>query len=61
MAVLALIADGLTDKEIADARKVRYSTIRSQVMMLLEKLGARTRTAAARWYLEQVASKKVSP
>lgn len=41
--VLELIADGLTDKDIAARLGIRYRTVRSHVEALEAAFGARTR------------------
>jgi ATP/maltotriose-dependent transcriptional regulator MalT len=44
--VLRLIADGLSNQDIADALTIAESTVRSHVYNLCQKLGARSRTQA---------------
>jgi ATP/maltotriose-dependent transcriptional regulator MalT len=44
--VLRLIADGLSNQDIADALIIAESTVRSHVYNLCQKLGARSRTQA---------------
>ena len=44
--VLRLIADGLTDRQIAESLAVAPATARTHTRNLLEKLGARTRAQA---------------
>jgi PAS domain S-box-containing protein len=44
--VLRLIADGLTDRQIADSLAVAPATARTHTRNLLEKLGSRTRAQA---------------
>ena len=48
--VLALLADGLTDREIADALVISPRTVESHVGAILRKLGVRNRAEAARAY-----------
>jgi DNA-binding NarL/FixJ family response regulator len=48
--VLRLLADGLTDREIARALTVSVRTVESHVSNLLHKLGVRNRAAAAARY-----------
>jgi predicted ATPase/DNA-binding CsgD family transcriptional regulator len=46
-AVLRLLTEGKTDREIAAALSISYRTVNGHVAHLLAKLGAETRTAAA--------------
>jgi non-specific serine/threonine protein kinase len=46
-AVLRLLTEGKTDREIADALSISYRTVNGHVANLLTKLGVDTRTAAA--------------
>ncbi|MGI8999576.1 MAG: response regulator [Candidatus Limnocylindria bacterium] len=48
--VLRLLADGLTDREIAGALAISPRTVESHVGSLLRKLGVRNRAEAARRY-----------
>ncbi len=48
--VLRLLADGLTDREIAGALAISPRTVESHVSSLLRKLGVRNRAEAARRY-----------
>jgi DNA-binding NarL/FixJ family response regulator len=50
--VLSLLADGLTDKEIADRLGISPRTVETHVGSLLNKLGVRNRAEAARRYRE---------
>src|SRR5262249_27437514 len=45
--VLAALARGASNAEIAKARNVSLATVRSQVSSILDKLGVRTRVEAA--------------
>ena len=45
--VLRLLADGLSDREIADALGLRYRTVTSHVTNILTKFTVESRTAAA--------------
>jgi len=51
--VLHLLADGLTDREIADALTVSPRTVEAHVSAILHKLRVRNRVEAARRYREQ--------
>ncbi len=48
--VLRLLAEGLTDHEIAQALTLSPRTIESHVSSILHKLGVRNRAEAARRY-----------
>ena len=50
--VLALIAEGQTNKEIALQLSLSHGTVRVYVSQVLAKLGVGNRTEAARWALE---------
>jgi NarL family two-component system response regulator LiaR len=50
--VLALIAEGKTNKEIALRLSLSHGTVRVYVSQVLAKLGVGNRTEAARWALE---------
>jgi DNA-binding NarL/FixJ family response regulator len=50
--VLALLADGLTDREIAAGLVISPRTVESHVSAILRKLGVRNRAEAARSYRE---------
>ena len=50
--VLALLADGLTDREIGDRLGISPRTVETHVGSLLNKLGVRNRAQAARRYRE---------
>lgn len=50
--VLAHLAEGLTDREIADALVISPRTVESHVSNVLRKLGVRNRAEAARAYRE---------
>lgn len=47
--VLRHIANGLTNKEIAEAMKISYETVKEHVQHILRKLGVTDRTQAAVW------------
>ena len=48
--VIDLIRHGLTNREIAQTLKISEATAKVHVQHILSKLGARTRTEAARLY-----------
>jgi len=48
--VLAMLADGLTDREIADALTISPRTVETHVSNILHKLGVRNRAEAAQRY-----------
>jgi DNA-binding NarL/FixJ family response regulator len=56
-AVLAALADGLTNARIARKLGITENTVKFHLQNLFLKLGARTRTEAAAWYLKQVRQK----
>jgi DNA-binding NarL/FixJ family response regulator len=47
--VLRHLANGLTNKQIADALKVSYETVKEHVQHVLRKIGVTDRTQAAVW------------
>jgi len=49
--IIALIADGLSNKEIATALNIATFTVKSHVHNILQKLGLETRTEVAREFL----------
>ena len=48
MAICQLLSEGLTNKEIADARNTLLSTVKSQMTSVLNKTGCANRTALLR-------------
>ena len=49
--ILALLADGLTNKEIAARLSISFFTVRSHLMHIYDKLHVRSRTEAAAMFL----------
>ncbi len=55
LAVLALVADGLSNAGIAGRLHLSENTIKFHLRNIFQKLGTRNRTGAARWFLRQEA------
>lgn len=53
--VLAYVARGLTDRDIARTLVISERTVNHHVAAILEKLGLETRTQAAVWAVQHVA------
>lgn len=53
-ACLGLLAEGLTNKEIADRLGLSEHTIKEYFKRIMQKSGAKTRTGALAWYLARV-------
>jgi DNA-binding NarL/FixJ family response regulator len=51
--VLALLAQGYANKEIADKLTVSYDTVRAHLKHVYEKLHVRSRTEAVSKYLQR--------
>ena len=51
--VIRMLADGLTDRDIADALTISPRTVETHVSSIIHKLGARNRSEAARRYRAQ--------
>lgn len=49
---LALLAEGLTNREIAAQMEISVETVKEYVGLLLLAMGASNRVQAAVWYLE---------
>lgn len=47
--VMALVADGMTDGEVAEAMGLTHSTVRTYVQSAMKANGAPTRVALAVW------------
>ena len=47
--MLRHMAGGLTNKQIADAMKISYETVKEHVQHVLGKIGVSDRTQAALW------------
>lgn len=54
MTILGLIADGLSNREIADQQYISEGTVRNAISVLLEKLCLKSRTQLAIFYLKNV-------
>ena len=50
--MLALVAEGLTDAEVADRLVVSIRTVHAHLRSIYRKLDVRTRSAATRYALE---------
>ncbi len=57
--ILALLSEGLSNKEIADRVKISYDTVRAHLRHIYEKLHVRGRTEAVKMYLRS--SNSVTP
>jgi DNA-binding NarL/FixJ family response regulator len=53
--IAALLAEGLTDKEIAGHTGRPLSTVRTYVARLYERTGLRSRAAVTKWWWTSVA------
>ena len=54
MTILALIADGCSNREIADKQYISEGTVRNAISVLLEKLCLKSRTQLAIFYLKNI-------
>lgn len=52
--VLALVAQGLANKEIAAELGIGVETVKGHLRTILRRLGLPNRAAAARWYADSV-------
>jgi DNA-binding NarL/FixJ family response regulator len=50
--ILAVVARGLTNSEIADKLYIALSTVKTHIASLMAKLGARNRVEIAMWAYE---------
>ena len=48
--ILCLLAEGLTNRRIADALSITQSTVETHLHHIYQKLSAKNRTQAAKWY-----------
>ena len=58
--VIELLAQGYSDKEIAQRLQIKFPTVRSHVAKIFEKLQVRSRVEAATWFIRSPA-KSVRP
>jgi DNA-binding NarL/FixJ family response regulator len=59
--LLALLSEGLSNKEIASQLNISFATVRTHLMHIYEKLHVRCRTEAAAKYLRSKPSETVRP
>ena len=59
--ILALLSEGLANKEIADRLKISFATVRTHLMHIYEKLHVRCRTEAAAKYLRSQPGQTLRP
>jgi DNA-binding NarL/FixJ family response regulator len=59
--ILALLSEGLSNKEIADRVKISYDTVRAHLRHIYEKLHVRGRTEAVRKYLKPLRPAAAGP
>lgn len=59
--ILALLSEGLSNKEIADRVKISYDTVRAHLRHIYEKLHVRGRTEAVRKYLKPSSPASAGP
>jgi DNA-binding NarL/FixJ family response regulator len=60
MEILALVAEGLSNKEIGARLHISFTTVRTHLMHIYEKLHVRCRTEAAAKYLRSNPANAVS-
>jgi len=51
--VLKLVAEGLTNRQVAEALNISYETVKEHVQNMLRKIGVSDRTQAAVWAVRQ--------
>ncbi len=56
LAVLSLVADGLSNAGVARTLHLSENTVKFHLRNIFQKLGTRNRTGAARWYLREHAA-----
>jgi DNA-binding NarL/FixJ family response regulator len=59
--VLALVAEGLTDRDISERLHISMPTVRSHLEAIFERTGTSNRTAAARWAHQYLRSSAGAP
>ena len=59
--VIELLAQGYSDKEIADRLEIKFATVRSHVAKIFEKLQVRSRVEAATWFVRGPQAPKSQP
>jgi len=59
--ILALLSEGMSNKEIASQLKISFATVRTHLMHIYEKLHVRCRTEAAAKYLRSKPSETIRP
>jgi len=59
--ILALIAEGLSNREIGERLFLAEKTVKNNVSGILSKLGMQRRTQAARWSLERTRQRSRDP
>lgn len=52
--VIQLVAEGKSDRSVADRLDISISTVRFHLQSAFQKIGVHNRTAAARWFLAHV-------
>lgn len=59
-AILALVADGWQDKEIAATLSISHNTVNRHLSILRQRTGCRNRAALAGWLYRQTTQEAVS-